>query len=460
MIWRAPWLKGRTSMLMLAMWDVILVTSLYFCTYRIRLGTWDTLGNNVFFMPLGWIAGSYLFGRYSPNKAGTELRDVADIAKTASLGIGMSIILILHAWGAGIDDAGTRLRGFIIPLFSSICLLSSLSRSVIYKNRSGKLENLIVCTQSERAAVVLLNEFKREEYRCKFVEDANVRSSSTLGHEGSGQIVIGKNVEGSERSRINLLGLRMKGIRILRLIDWCERYLHQIPPELVSFEWLTIDEGFVIQPGRLGWRVKRMGDIIAATGLIIVTAPLQLIACLMIILEDGRPILYRQTRTGLCGKEIKIVKFRSMRVGSEKDGAVWSKRKDSRVTKVGSILRRFRIDELPQLVNVITGDLSLIGPRPERPEMEVDLRRILVNYDVRYWIKPGLTGWAQVSYPYGASIEDSHQKLGYDLFYVKNAGLLMDILIVIKTIKLVVLGKGSDAKDVLQVKHTEGHGME
>jgi len=450
MLWRAPWLKGRSSMLLLAVWDAFLITVLYLCTYRIRLGTWDTLGNNVFCIPIAWIACSYLVGRYSPNK-NEDLSKLSDFAKSAGVGFAISAVLILHAWVAGIDDAGTRFRGFIIPFFSAVAVFSSFSKSVIYRKKENELESLLVCSQSEKEAIMGLNDFKKIDYRCSFVHDKRMLLSVGSRDKAYREIVIGKEIETTGELRPCLLDLRLKGVRILRLVDWCERYLHQIPPEFVAFEWLAIDEGFAIQPGRIGWRLKRLGDIIAASGLLILTLPLQFLTCLMIKIEDRGPILYRQTRTGLYGEKIDIVKFRSMKVNSERNGAVWAAHSDKRITRVGAVIRKFRIDELPQLVKVISGELSLIGPRPERPEIETNLRKILSNYDVRYWIKPGLTGWAQVSYPYGASVEDSYQKLSYDLFYVKNAGVLMDLLVVLKTIRLLVLGKGSIAQEVLRL---------
>ena len=156
--------------------------------------------------------------------------------------------------------------------------------------------------------------------------------------------------------------------------------------------------------------------------------------------------MYRQTRTGLFGKEFTLWKIRSMRIDSEKNGALWSNKGDKRVTRVGRFIRKFRIDELPQLVSVIAGELSLVGPRPERPELEEEIERIVPNYRIRHWIKPGLTGWAQVCYPYGASIEDSRMKLGYDMYYIRNSGILLDVLICIKTLRLLANAEGSVAK--------------
>jgi len=169
---------------------------------------------------------------------------------------------------------------------------------------------------------------------------------------------------------------------------------------------------------------------------------LLLIAGFAIWIEDRGPVFYSQIRSGLYGKPIRIWKLRSMRVDAELSGIQWAKKSDSRITRSGAILRQLRVDELPQLWGVLRGELSLIGPRPERPEMEVNLEKQIPYYRVRHWIRPGLSGWAQVNYPYGNSVADSRMKLSYDLYYLRNAGILLDLLILIKTIRLVARREG------------------
>ena len=205
-------------------------------------------------------------------------------------------------------------------------------------------------------------------------------------------------------------------------------------------------EGFQLQPGRLAWRVKRLGDVVAASILLVVTAPVLALAAAAVWLEDGGPVLYRQVRTGLYGEPFTLWKLRSMRRHSEGAGAVWASPGDARITRVGHWLRRLRLDELPQLIAVLKGDMSLIGPRPERPEIEQSLEQHIPHYRIRHWIRPGLSGWAQVCYPYGASLEDSRIKLSYDLYYLRNAGLMLDLLILIKTIRLVATAQGAIPK--------------
>ena len=179
------------------------------------------------------------------------------------------------------------------------------------------------------------------------------------------------------------------------------------------------------------------------TGILsVLLLPLMVIVGLIIKLDSPGPIFYSQLRTGLYGKPFRVYKFRSMFRDAEKKGAQWAIQRDPRITRVGYWLRVLRIDELPQIWNVLSGEMSLIGPRPERPEFDVKLKEAIPYYEMRYLVKPGITGWAQVLYPYGASLEDAYEKLAYDLYYIKNYSLWLDIVIVLKTIRVVLLGKG------------------
>ena len=231
---------------------------------------------------------------------------------------------------------------------------------------------------------------------------------------------------------------------IINASDWCEKNLNRIPCEYLSNNDFNYSVSNYSQ--NINWRIKRLGDIIISLFLLITTSPIIILFSILIKLEDNGPIFYKQYRTGLYGKKFIIVKLRSMKDNSEKNGAVWAKKNDPRVTKIGRILRQTRIDELPQLWPVFIGDMSLIGPRPERPEIEKYLIKEIPFYKFRNTIRPGLSGWAQVNYNYGASVEDSKKKFSYEVFYLKNFSLFLDLLIFFKTIKLVIRMEGSDPK--------------
>ena len=189
--------------------------------------------------------------------------------------------------------------------------------------------------------------------------------------------------------------------------------------------------------------VKRVFDIAAASSLLLLMAPLLIVTAIAIKIESNGPVLYLQRRIGLNGRPFKIVKFRSMVVDAEKDGARWAATDDDRVTRVGRIIRKLRIDEIPQALNVLRGEMSFIGPRPERPEFVELLEKEIPNYHLRHVVKPGITGWAQVKYVYGASVEDAREKLKYDLFYIKHFSIARDILIVFMTVRVALFGIGS-----------------
>jgi sugar transferase (PEP-CTERM system associated) len=241
-----------------------------------------------------------------------------------------------------------------------------------------------------------------------------------------------------------LLECRMRGIEVLDLVSFFEREVGRVKIGLLHPAWLIFAGG--VRAGRLREVLARTFDIIVSSAMLLVTWPLMVLTAVAITIEDGfaAPIIYRQSRVGLHGEIFDVLKFRSMSVDAEKEGgAVWARRHDPRVTRVGGFIRKVRIDELPQLWNVLRGDMRFVGPRPERPEFVVRLSETIPYYAERHSVKPGLTGWAQLCYPYGSSDADAAEKLEYDLYYVKNRSLLFDIMILLQTVEVVILGKGA-----------------
>lgn len=239
-----------------------------------------------------------------------------------------------------------------------------------------------------------------------------------------------------------LLECRMMGIRITELSAFFERETGQLPVESLNAGWIIHADGF--ENGIARDISKRIFDLCASGLLLVVSLPVMLVAALLIYLESGAPVLYRQERTGQDDCPFTIYKFRSMRKDAEKGGKPqWAAANDDRITRVGRVLRKLRIDELPQIFNVFKGDMSFVGPRPERPFFVEKLAKEIPFYKYRHSVKPGITGWAQVRYAYGASVEDSMEKLQYDLYYVKNHGLFLDLLILFATVQVVLFGKGA-----------------
>jgi len=239
-----------------------------------------------------------------------------------------------------------------------------------------------------------------------------------------------------------LLDCKLAGVRVLDLSSYFERALGQVRLDSLRASWLIFGDGF--RQGIIRTFVKRLFDVIVATLLIILTLPVMLLSSMLILLETGFPVFYRQERVGQGGKLFRVTKFRSMRIDAEHDGTPrWAASNDDRVTGVGRVLRRYRIDELPQLFNVLKGEMSLVGPRPERPYFVDQLTREIPFYAARHSIKPGLTGWAQVRYHYGATLDDAAEKLQFDLYYVKNHSLFLDLVILFETVVVVITGEGA-----------------
>ncbi|HVZ08608.1 exopolysaccharide biosynthesis polyprenyl glycosylphosphotransferase [Rhodopila sp.] len=238
-----------------------------------------------------------------------------------------------------------------------------------------------------------------------------------------------------------LIDCKLRGIAILNDLTAQERLLGRLEPGSLRAEDLAFGTGFA--DSRLGRVVKRGFDIAFALILLILALPLMVVTAIAIKADTPGPVFYRQQRVGQHGRLFTLCKFRSMTVDAEAAGPKWAQQADPRVTRVGRFIRASRIDELPQLVNVLLGHMSLVGPRPERPHFVEQLTAAIPFYHERSYVKPGVTGWAQVNYPYGASVEDAWEKLAYDLYYVKNRGILLDLYILIDTIRVVLFREGA-----------------
>ncbi len=241
-----------------------------------------------------------------------------------------------------------------------------------------------------------------------------------------------------------LLECRLSGVDIIEITTFLERETGRVMLDVLHPSWLIFSEGFRRDMMR---RITRRGfDLLAGAVLTLVTLPLMVLTWIAIKCEDGlgAPVIYKQQRVGMLDKPFNMLKMRSMRTDAEKDGvAQWARKDDDRMTRVGRVIRKIRIDELPQLWNVLRGDMSFVGPRPERPEFVSRLSATIPYYRERHWVKPGITGWAQICYPYGATEQDAIEKLHYDLYYVKNHNLFFDLMILLQTVEVVFWRKGA-----------------
>ncbi|HET9032242.1 MAG TPA: TIGR03013 family XrtA/PEP-CTERM system glycosyltransferase [Dokdonella sp.] len=343
-------------------------------------------------------------------------------------------------------------------------ILISLTRGLFVRllDIEGLKRRVLVFGSGRRAAKIVYSMRRRVDRRgFKVVgflglpgEVAAVPEENLVEYSGSlaqiaermqvNEIVIAPEDRRGQMPMNDLLLCKQRGIRITSLITFFEREQGKVKLSLIDPSWLIFSSGFDASPLRKA--SKRLFDGASTLLILALTWPLILLTALAIRIESGRgaPILYRQERVGAGGRTFMLIKFRSMRTDAEGDGvARWASNNDDRVTRVGRFIRKVRLDELPQLWNVVRGDMSLIGPRPERPEFVVDLEKKIQYYNLRHCVKPGLAGWAQLNYPYGAGEKDAAEKLKYDLFYVKNHSTTLDLVILIQTVEVVLFRRGA-----------------
>ena len=237
----------------------------------------------------------------------------------------------------------------------------------------------------------------------------------------------------------DIVQMLSQGTQVLGLLDFWQKYIGCIPPSEVHQSWLTKLDLRMRNP--LALKLKRTADVVLSLLALTLTAPLLLIVFFLVVVESGFPLIFSQTRTGFLNQNFTIYKIRTMRNDAEKKGAIWASENDSRVTNIGKILRKLRIDEIPQFWNVIKGDMSIVGPRPERPEFQEELNQSVPYWNARHLVKPGITGWAQIKFKYASSMQTSEQKLAYDLYYLRNLSFALDFEIILGTLRSI--GKGS-----------------
>ena len=409
MWWRAPWLQQRWTLLGLALLDAALLVGNYNLLFWYRFERWAGVTGSLAIAAIIWLMTSYTMGRYSqPDEISGDSALRRSLATTCSAAVVLCVVVVVANWGLGSNDPRS-FRGFVMPVLGSTLIGSTLGQEITRSRTPIRREWQLVASDQELAVIdhELNTNPPAQPIAVRFTSDGTRIGKWNLVEPRRKGFAIGDSAGISEEEMEDILINKSKGASACSLATWCEVYLQRIPPELFSRSWLAQAEGFELQPGRMYWRIKRFGDIFAGTLLLVAGAPLMAAAAIAIALEDRGPILYSQIRTGIYGEPFRIWKLRSMRVKAESRGAEWSKRGDVRITRVGHWLRQLRIDELPQLISVLKGEMSLIGPRPERPDIEADLERVIPHYRVRHWVRPGLSGWAQVCFPYGASIEDS-----------------------------------------------------
>jgi len=441
---RLPWLLSRKRLLAAVVIDSGLFSLLYTAAFLFRFGRWPGLSLPVAGMVTFWLLSSYVIGRYhvTPSVRCAQFLNHAlrtGVALLLSLGVYLTYFW-LSAATLGAKDS----RGFLVPLFLAVALLSTmaqayLARIVRIRHQQPQCWLFLGDPQTQRR---LEKHLAWRRLSAHFEPIVDLHQLATLKGGGGASVLIPDFNEVPAAQQQQLLQLQISGVPVLSLVGWCERLLQRFPPELLTSADLLRGE-FALTRGTMQLRLKRLGDLLVSGGLLLLTAPILLIAALLIRLQDGGPVLYSQLRSGLDRKPYRIWKLRTMRIDAERHGAQWVGKGDARITPLGRLLRLTRLEELPQLWAVLQGEMSLIGPRPERPEFEQELERQIPHYRLRHLMRPGLSGWAQVNYPYGASVEDAANKLSYDLYYLRNFSFWLDLLILFKTIRLVFNAQGA-----------------
>jgi len=340
--------------------------------------------------------------------------------------------------------AVTATRFLILPMIN----VAALKKRVLVigvGELAHRIERLVAGSEDRGFTVVGFVRFGNETPRiaAHFLDEKRLRQGNSIAQLADEKFVDEIVIASRDRRGLpidDLLDCKLKGLNIIEYLTFWERETGQIDLEALQPSWLFFSDGF-----RMDWfpnALKRLFDIVVSLVFVLLTAPVIAVTALAIRLEGPGPIFYVQERVGLHGRRFLLKKFRSMSVNAESDGPRWAASNDQRVTRIGALIRKTRIDEIPQILNVLRGDMSFIGPRPERPFFVETLAREIPYYSERHRVKPGISGWAQINYPYGASVEDAREKLTYDLYYVKNRSLFLDFVILLQTARVVLWPEG------------------
>lgn len=401
------------------------------------------------FEPLFWLSlltsltFLYIFGGY-------ELSDrirfrvlllrtaLSALASLILLGF-LSFALFGHKFLLGFDN---KLITSSVGLFFILSSGPRLSLLYFERHLRKNLNLLFIADESSRKEIIADLRKNNFQGRTHFISPESIDDNVLNLQNWSAIIITTKNKNNETHWAERLVKNRLEGSSIIHIRDFYEQMWQKVPAHFVDDHWFVLTDGFTWVESPIQIRTKRWMDFALATFLLLLTWPIMLISAVLIKLTSPGTIFYKQKRVGRSGKDFVIYKFRSMRNNAEVNGAQWACENDPRVTSIGKWLRLTRIDELPQLFNVIKGDMSFVGPRPERAEFNIEIEKVVPFYTIRNCVRPGITGWAQVKYPYGASIEDSKEKFQYDLYYIKHQNFILDLSVVMKTVSVVLLGKG------------------
>ena len=441
---RLPWILSRRRLLAAVILDSFLFAFLYNFLFLSRFGRWPDGSISLLILWAVWVLSSYVLGRYQgvdsfPGHA-SIFHVLQGFVKTVLVVCFSVAGIVIYLWISKNIIGNLFFSSILIPYLLFLGFFSLIAQVILgawVRNKQFGIDKWYFLGSE--------NAYRRLVYHLRWSRlpvDLNFLPRDKIKGLTSVPIVVDQISAENPTTIQYLLDLANSGRTVICRQEWCEVILQRFPPEYLNDADLLRGD-FSLPRGTFEFRLKRMGDVLLSSVLLLLSSPILFIFGMLIKIQDGGPIFYSQVRTGLDGIPYTIWKLRTMRVDAERHGPQWVAPIDSRITFIGSVLRQTRIDELPQLWNVFTGRMSLIGPRPERPEFDHEFEQQIPHYSLRHIMRPGLSGWAQVNYPYGASVEDATNKLSYDLYYLRNFSFWLDLLILFKTIRLVFNAQGS-----------------
>ena len=439
------WLRPRQQLLLCALLDLAGLLPVAAFTDRVRPGALllqnplGLLWIGVVYLLLGWLLGSYTVLRWPGLRLSLLMQRLALTAAATVLA------LVLLGWIVDVSEQLTLLhRGTLVLLLLVQSAWSLVLRLV--------LRGIGAAPGTARPHTLLASpedgeQIRREWQRTPYANQPRLLRPGVLNRELNRrsrlrELAVAPGLDLDPDQRLQLDRLERRGLSVASLEQLAEQQLQRLPPSLLPHDWLEYAQLPWSNEFSFQRKLKRVADVGVALLLLVVVAPLLLLAAAVIRLEDGGPVFYVQERSGWLGQPFQLFKLRTMQHRSTDGPACWTVPGDQRITRLGRLLRPTRLDELPQLINVLRGEMSLIGPRPERPQLEIELEHAIPHYRKRHWMPPGLSGWAQVCAPYAASVEEAELKLSYDLYYLRHWSTALDLLILAKTVKTVLKGAG------------------
>ena len=438
--------------------DLVLVAAIWPVAFWFnRIGA--PLTPDALLLPLSDLLLLYAMGLYRRDALADRSLSARRVPVVVAMGCVVALVagfLVIPGGSQAPDGIPILLRGFIC--FTGCAILARVILDILLRQRFLRRQLLVVGAGGRAFDLLrmLTKEGKGVDYNIAFLHDPLLGGLDPRLEADPGGLILPLNrvriVEAARKIKADqiviapddrrgmdleqLLACKKAGFPVVQYLSFVEQEIRRVDIKRMDLGWLVFSDGFSF--GAIDRFLKRGFDLLVSLLVLVVTAPLILAGIVAIRLEGRGPVFYQQERITLDGRVFRILKLRTMRVDAEASGAVWAREKDNRITRAGQLLRRTRVDELPQLINILRGDMSFVGPRPERPMFVDELAAQIPLYRERHMVKAGLTGWAQVNYPYGASVDDARSKLSYDLYYVKNFSILFDVVILLQTLRVVL----------------------